>query len=143
MKFLFWNVKKNPVGPILSKIVEGHRVDIVILAECSEPGDILIELNDASEDQFHLADNPGPRVVIYTRFLRRYIATAVSEEFFTVRLISLPGTTPMLLAALHLPSKLHKTDAEEYQSFVAAHVSEKIRRVEGETGPPELCSLVT
>jgi len=66
MKFLFWNVKKNPVGPILSKIVEGHRVDIVILAECSEPGDILIELNDASEDQFHLADNPGPRVVIYT-----------------------------------------------------------------------------
>jgi len=49
----------------------------------------------------------------------------------------------MLLAALHLPSKLHKTDAEEYQSFVAAHVSEKIRRVEGETGPPELCSLVT
>lgn len=134
MRFLFWNVKKNPVGPILSKIVEAHSVDVVILAECRDPGEILIELNDTNDNQFHLPDTPGLRVVVYTRFLRKFIETAHSEDFFTVRLITLPQTEPLLLAALHLPSKLHKTDSQEYQSFVAAQVSDKIRKVEGEYG---------
>jgi exonuclease III len=134
MRFLFWNVKKNPVGPILSKIVEAHNVDVVILAECRDSGEMLIELNDANENQFHLPDIPGSRVVIYTRFLRKHIETAHSEDFFTVRLISLPETEPIILAALHLPSRLHKTDAEEYQSKVAAQVSAKIRQVEREKG---------
>lgn len=134
MKFLFWNVKKNPVGPILSKIVEAHDVDVVILAECRDPGEMLIELNDGNENQFHLPDIPGPRVVIYTRFLRKHIETAHSEDFFTVRLISLPETEPIILAALHLPSRLHKTDAREYQAKVAAKVSARIREVEREKG---------
>lgn len=134
MRFLFWNVKKNPVGAILSKIVEGHSVDVVILAECRDPGAILSDLNDATGNQFHLPVSPRCRVVIYTRFLREHIETAHSEDFFTVRLISLPGTSPILLAALHLPSKLHKTDSQEYQSFVASQVSERIRKVERENG---------
>jgi hypothetical protein len=36
MKFLFWNVDKNSVAPILSKIVEHHNVEVVILAECAD-----------------------------------------------------------------------------------------------------------
>jgi exonuclease III len=46
----------------------------------------------------------------------------------------LPEVKPILLAALHLPSKLHKTDSQEYQSFVASQVSEKIRKLELENG---------
>lgn len=134
MKFLFWNVKRKPVGPILSKIVEAHNVDVVVLAECRDPGSMLVDLNDATGNEFHLPDSPGPRIVIYTRFLREYVETAHSEEFFTMRLISLPGNKPLLLAALHLPSKLHKTDSEEYQSWVASQVSAEIRKVEREKG---------
>lgn len=134
MKFLFWNVKKKPVGPLLSRIVEAHIVDIVVLAECQDTGVVLSDLNKASGNQFHLPVSPQCRVVIYTRFLRKYIETAHSEDFFTVRLISLPETKPILLAALHLPSKLHKTDSQEYQSFVASQVSERIRKVEFKHG---------
>lgn len=134
MRFLFWNVKKNPVGPILSKIVEAHSVDVVILAECHDSGVMLSELNEATGNQFYLPVSPRCRVVIFTRFLRKHIETAHSEDFFTVRLISLPETKPILLAALHLPSKLHKTDAQEYQSLVASQVSEKIRKIELENG---------
>jgi exonuclease III len=134
MRFLFWNVKKKPVGPLLSRIVEAHIVDVVILAECHDAGVVLSDLNRASGNQFHLPVSPQCRVVIYTRFLRKYVETAHSEDFFTVRLISLPETKPILLAALHLPSKLHKTDSQEYQSFVASQVSEKIRKVELKLG---------
>jgi len=86
MKFLFWNIKKNPVGPILSNIVQTHNIDIVILAECRDPGVILVDLNDASDNQVYLPDTPGPRVVIYTRFPRKHIETAYSDDFLTVRL---------------------------------------------------------
>lgn len=88
MRFLFWNVKKNPVGPILSKIVEGHSVDVVILAECHDSGVMLSDLNEATGNQFYLPVSPRSRVVIFTRFLRKHIETAHSEDFFTVRLIS-------------------------------------------------------
>ena len=129
MQFLFWNVKRKPVGSILSRIVEQHNVDVVILAECNDSGVILSELNEASGNQFYLPVSRQCRVVIFTRFLREHIKTAHSEDFFTVRLITLPDP-PILLAALHLPSKLHKTNSQEYQSFVASQVSDKIRRVE-------------
>jgi exonuclease III len=133
MRFLFWNVKKNPVGPILSKIVEAHNVDVVILAECRDSGVILSELNGATDNQFHLPDGPGPRVVIYTRFFRKHIKTAHSEDSFTIRLITLPNP-PILLVAVHLPSKLLKTDSQEYQSIVASKISARIRQVEREKG---------
>jgi hypothetical protein len=45
MRFLFWNVKKNPVGPIVSEIVGQHDVEVVILAECLDEGAILVDLN--------------------------------------------------------------------------------------------------
>src|SRR5258705_387564 len=45
MRFLFWNVKKNPVGPILSEIVRQHDVKVIILAECRDKAAILVDLN--------------------------------------------------------------------------------------------------
>lgn len=87
MKFLFWNVKKNPLGPIVSQIVREHNVEIIILAECSDPDAILVDLNSETEYLFHLTESQGTRVVIYTRFPAKYIETAHSDKFFTIRRI--------------------------------------------------------
>jgi len=80
MKFLFWNVKKNPLGPIVSQIVREHNVEIIILAECSDPDAILVDLNSETEYLFHLTESQGTRVVIYTRFPAEYIETAHKRQ---------------------------------------------------------------
>jgi len=110
MKFLFWNVKKNPVGPILSKIVQEHGVEIVILAECSDRDAILVDLNSEIKYPFHLTESQRTRVVIYTQFSPEFIGTRHSHKFFTIRCISLPFKKEILLVAMHLESKLHRSD---------------------------------
>lgn len=132
MRFLFWNVKKNAVGPILSKIVQEHRVEIVILAECSDRDAILIDLNAESRYPFFLTDSQETRVVIYTNFSPEFIKTKHSHKFFTVRCISLPLKKEVLLVAMHLESKLHRS--EIHRCVEAIGVSTKIRQVESELG---------
>lgn len=132
MRFLFWNVKKNPLGPIVSQIVQEHNVEIIILAECSDPDAILVDLNSETEHLFHLTESQGTRVVIYTRFPAKYIETVHSDKFFTIRRIFLPERREILLAAMHLESKLHRSDSHRWGK--ARDVSAKIRQVESERG---------
>lgn len=132
MRFLFWNVKKNPVGSILSKIVQEHRVEIVILAECSDRDAILIDLNAENRYPFFLTDSKETRLVIYTNFSPEFIKTEHSHKFFTIRCISLPLKKKILLVAMHLESKLHRSDIHRWVEVIG--VSAKIRQVESELG---------
>jgi hypothetical protein len=130
MRFLFWNIKKNPVGPILSEIVRQHDVEVLILAECLDQGTILVDLNATTKNLFHLTDSQRTRVVIYTRFPPEYIKTAHSDKFFTIRRIFLPEKREIRLAAMHLESKLYRRDIHLWSK--AKDVSAKIRQVESE-----------
>lgn len=134
MKFLFWNVNKNPVGPILSEIVVQHDVEVVILAECLDRGAILVDLNlnATFKHLFHLTDGQRTRVVIYARFPPEYLNTAHSDPFVTIRHMFLPQKRQLLLAAMHLESKLRRRDTHLWS--VARDVSAKIRQVERELG---------
>lgn len=132
MKFLFWNVKNNPVGPILSKIVQEHRVEIVILAECYDRDAILVDLNSDVKYPFHLTESKHTRVVIYTSFSPKFIKTTYSETLFTIRRITLPLKKDMLLAAMHLESKRHRSDIHRLGKAMA--VSAKIRQIENDLG---------
>lgn len=130
MKFLFWNINKNPVGPLLSRIVAEHDVQVLILAECADPAAILIDLNATAKNLFHLTDSGRSRVVVYTRFPPQYIETTHSDKFFTIRRIFLPRKRQVLLAAVHLESKLYRRDIHLWGK--ARDVSAKIRQVESE-----------
>jgi len=132
MRFLFWNVKKNPVGPVLSEIVGKHDVEVVILAECKSEGEILVALNATTMNPFHLTDSQGTRVAIYTRFPSEYIETVHSDKFYTLRRVFLPETRQILLAAMHLESKLYRSDVHRWGK--ARDVSATIRQVERELG---------
>lgn len=139
MRFLFWNINENPVGPILSEIAEDHAVDVVILAECADPDAILVDLNFTTEYPFHRTESQTTRIVIYTRFPRmnsskasENIRTVYGDRFLTIRRIGLLEMTPLLLAATHLPSKLFR---DEYHLWEKAYqVSAKIREIERELG---------
>jgi hypothetical protein len=71
MRFLFWNIRKNLVGRLLSRLTEEHNVDVLILAECPDEAGILGAINAETRRAFHLTWK-GPRIVIYTRFPREF-----------------------------------------------------------------------
>src|SRR5258705_12673518 len=132
MKFLFWNIKKNSIGSILSQIAAEHGVGVLILAECPDQGSILLDLNSATENQFHITDSKRTRIVIYTRFPAEFTQSEYHDDTLTVRNIRLPGRDDILLAATHLPSKRY-TNAVD-QAIISSRVSEEIRRVESKDG---------
>lgn len=132
MKFLFWNIKKNSIGRVLSDIAEEHKVDVVILAECSDKSGILGSLNAANKNLFHLTDSSETRVVIYTRFSRRFINAEYHDKHLTVRRVSMPRQKEILLAAIHFPSKLHLKAGD--QGAMASRLSAKVREVESRIG---------
>jgi exonuclease III len=132
MRFLFWNVKKNAIGTILSQIAEHHAVDVVILAECADPDKILVDLNFKTEYPFHRTEGQVTRIVIYTRFPRKNIRTVHGDKFLTIRCISLLGMRPLLLAATHFPSKLFRDEYHLWEK--ASQVSAKIRQIETDLG---------
>ncbi len=137
MKFLFWNIKKNSIGRVLSDIVEEHKVEVVILAECSDKIEIEIlnGLNTETDDLFHLTASNETRVVIYTRFPDDFIKSEYNDEFLTVRRVSLPARREILLAVIHFPSKRHESYKEprDRQKLVS-DLSSRIREIESRVG---------
>src|SRR5260370_27694992 len=68
---------------------------------------MLETLNTGNEaGTYPLTDSNCDEVVIYTRFSREFIIPMHESGRYTVRAVSLPGREDLLLAAVHLPSKL-------------------------------------
>lgn len=131
MRFLFWNIKRNPLGQILAEVVQEHGIEVVILAECPDKMAILQSLNTNTDRLFYLTDSKTTRVVIYTRFPIEFIQPEHHDKFLTVRRMNLLGRKEILLAAAHLPSKLWSTSNPE---GIASLASKKIRDVEEKVG---------
>ncbi len=132
MKFLFWNIKKNSIGRVLSDIVEEHNVEVVILAECPDEIQVLSDLNANTDNLFHLSDSSETRVVIYTRFPGEYMQFEHSEPYLTVRRVSLPERREILLVAVHAPSKLHLKAGDQWA--MASRLSARVREIESRVG---------
>ena len=106
---------------------------MLILAESSLTIDtVLRTLNSADDSTFHF--NPGicERIAIYSRYPGRCVRPVHETERVTIRRIRLSSTTEILLAAVHLPSKLHRTSEE--QAFAVTEVAGDIARMEAKAG---------
>src|SRR5258708_16220812 len=99
MRFLFWNVRRNSVGQILSDLARVHDVEVIILAECSDERAVLRDLNRNADPLFRLTDSANTRVLIYTRFPREFISSEYHDDFLTIRKLALTGRTEILLVA--------------------------------------------
>lgn len=128
MKFLFWNIKDNNIGQVLSQIVEDHEVDVVILAECKGKMGILSDLNAGVDNLFKLVDTGKARVTVYTRFSREFTQLEYHSNYFAIQRICLPRRKEILLTTIHFISKLH-SDEDDQLSRVS-RIAARIRQVE-------------
>jgi hypothetical protein len=108
LKFLFWNVNKLNLPEIIARIALLHRVDILILAESgAKVGRLLEELNHIEPDYFFTADSLCQKLDIFTRFRADFLRCRRDGKSYTIRSLSLPGYNDVIVAAAHLPSRLH------------------------------------
>jgi hypothetical protein len=104
LTFLFWNLKL-PRADILASIVDAHRVDVLMLAECPlKPASVLESLN-LRENEFYYVPTDCPKVAVYTRFSDQYLLPHQDGADFSIRRLTLLNRPELLLCIVHFPSK--------------------------------------
>lgn len=131
--FLFWNLCRKPLAERLSLIANKYSVDVIILAECEiAPGLMLETLNRQSSPMFHYCPGLCDKVAIYARFNSDFLEPHFETDRITIRRLSLLEAQEILLAAVHLPSKLYAHELDQYE--VSRHLAKTIRRAEEGAG---------
>jgi len=54
LRFLFWNIAKNPLAELITAASRDTDSDVIILAECNDPNPVLEQLNHEQERSFNL-----------------------------------------------------------------------------------------
>lgn len=128
--FLFWNLNKKPLAPIIANLAFQHDVDVLMLVECTIPiAVMLVALNPKGNAQYFFAPSIGcEKVAVYTRFPPEFLQPKLETDRLTIRELRLPGLTEILLAVTHFQSKQFWSD--EDQAMECGPLSESIRRAE-------------
>lgn len=112
LTFLFWNLKRARPD-ILANLVKRNAVDVLLLAECPLiPGAILTALNQ-DLTQYFFVPSTCAKIQTYTRFSEHYMPVISEGDDYTIRRINLPGRLEIQICAVHFPSKLYRTPADQ------------------------------
>jgi len=134
LSFLFWNIGKKPVQDSIANLALRYELDLIMLTESSiAPAVMLNTLNQGGSSSYHYAPSIGcKKVDIFARFPSKFL-TAISEtDRLTIRRLTLPGLSDILLAVTHFPSKLHWDESS--QGFQCVELSKMIRDAEQQIG---------
>ena len=115
LTFAFWNLKRKPLEALVAALAAQYDVDVLVLTECAiSPATLLMCLNTDGLAQYHYAPGIGcEKIEIYARFPDDYIRPISESDRLTIRHVTLPGLTDILLAAVHFPSKMHWNEASQ------------------------------
>ena len=127
--FLFWNLRGNLLEEILKNLVERYDVDVVMLAEMDFAPDVLLSVLNRNQVRYEYAANVGcKKIHIFVRFREEFLEIIRETERLTIRHLKLPNRTSILLAAVHMVSKLHYS--EHTQIIEAIKLAEEITKAE-------------
>lgn len=135
VSFLFWNLNGKPLQEVVTNLACQYDIDVIILAECSKPLEILKSLNQGEQsDYFYSPDIDCGKIEIFSRFSCEFITPVpvCDKNYLTIRHLKLAGLIDILLAAIHFPSKLYCS--EDSQSAECMKLSDLIRDIENQVG---------
>lgn len=137
LRFLFWNLARKPIESLVQRIAKVHEIDVIILAEtAAPPWQVATALTgDSLRRPFHYAppSTPGHKVYLFARFDANFIKPVFDTPRMTVRRLALPGRDDILVAGVHLASKLHVRD-EQQQGARAVELARDLREQEDRIG---------
>lgn len=133
LTFLFWNLKQRPLQATIARLVGVHGIDMVVLAECTIPPDKLLDaLNAGARSEFHLTLTQHRRITLYTRFSKQFLVLQAEGRRHVVYHVELPQRRTFVMAAAHLPSKLHHSPHSQDQKVI--EFAQGLRAVESTLG---------
>ena len=132
--FLFWNIGRNDIPAEVASATRENNVDILILAESRlNNNELLRRLNQSITSVYReLLIDLSPKLKFYTRYAQHSLDSLLDDGGIALRLIKPPIGREVLLAAVHLPSKMHRRDSE--QIIIATKLGKIIREKETELG---------
>jgi len=133
INFLFWNLNKQPLLPLLARLVQDRDVDILILAECEISVTELLEgINSQSRRLLTYPVNYSNRLMFLTTLPTDNFRPVRDAAGIAIRRLLLPWGGDLLLTAVHLPSKLHQSDND--QIYVCTQLARYIAEAEAQYG---------
>jgi len=115
--FLFWNLQKTDLSIEIANLAIVHSIDIIMLAECENPQNVLQALNQNSVVYAH-SSGLCKSIQIFVKFSRNLIKPVFETDRLTIRSLELPEKQKILLAVIHFQSKLHWSDSDQAQQCV-------------------------
>lgn len=133
MNVLFWNLNRKDLLGELPALTRQYDVDILILAESVlSDVDVLTALNSGQKRKFLLPLNLCERLSIYTRFLRKSVIPVSDAGGIAIKHIVPPLGPDFILVAVHLSSKLHRSEID--YTMLSVRLSEMICEAEQRVG---------
>ena len=130
LSVVFWNLQKRPRSEIVGRMARERAADLVILTECDEDDDLMLQsLRDATGKQFRNVDDLSEKVRIFSSLpisMVRPHSNSLCGRISIQRIIL--AKTEFLLVAVHLVSKLNRTDSDQLQD--AIELSTQIKNAE-------------
>ena len=127
LSVLFWNVQKKPLLDRVARIVAAHAVDVVVLAECAQTdAELLAALSAGGGKQFVCPRRFTDKFrIAFSSPIRRLppVRDSVGGHM-SIYEAKFRSKAPLLLAAVHLPSKQANRDS------VVQEIAGELRRTE-------------
>jgi endonuclease/exonuclease/phosphatase (EEP) superfamily protein YafD len=132
--FLFWNLNRLPRQDVVAQLVAQHGVDVLILAESEIPDAMMLgALTREAGRDFQKPWSLSKRIHVFTCLPEPSLTTVMGSELdrLTIHRLII-GSRDILLAAVHLQSKLYLSDEEQFHATF--ELATEIRRVEAVYG---------
>lgn len=131
--FLFWNINKKPLQDHIVALCHEHDVDILILAESDLPAVPLLQaLNTEQRSTFRQPFNLSDRLFFLIRYPTDWLKPVRDDGGVAIRHFIPPIGPDILLAAVHLPSKLYGNESD--QIFEANRAAQMVTEAEERVG---------
>ena len=110
--FLFWNVHQNSVIQNLVRLVEGHNVQVLLLAESpfqDDPDPLLNALNAGPQPRGTpsfscVAESAATKVQVFSRMKRGRWISLTTHSHYAIWSLFTDASNRLLLTAAHFPS---------------------------------------
>jgi exonuclease III len=113
---LFWNINGKPLADLVADLAQAHGVDVVILAESRITiSDFLRALNRQPTEGFHYCAGLSSAITIFADFSSGFLTPVFESERVSIRHLTLPARSELLLATVHFPSKLYWSSESQAQ----------------------------
>lgn len=130
---MFWNTGRGQVTDAIGSLCRRHEVEVLILAELDiNSGVLLTGINQDAASPFTESVTVRTRVRLFTRYPLDRVQPISDDGRVSIKHIRPPLGRPLLLVAVHLPSKLHAGSYD--QGNAIRHLREQIVAAERKVG---------